>query len=37
MLVIRDRLIPLLEQVKDKLPPSIKWFIIGSDKGEQLS
>jgi len=37
VLVVRDELVPLLEKVKDKLPPSVKLFIIGSDKGEMPS
>ena len=35
--VIRDEFVPLLEKVKGMLPPSVKWFIIGSDKGEMPS
>ena len=37
VLVVRDDFVPLVEKVKGMLPPSIKHFIIGSDKGEMPS
>lgn len=37
ILVVRDEFLPMIEKIKGILPQSIKFFIIGSDKGEMPS